>query len=228
MRISRLVSSWCAASRAWSAAPPSDGGAHGLAARERDRRQRGIGLRAPWCVPGQERQRSFTCAAERSTSSTSAGSGAAQASRSPGDEARRLDGQPGQRLAPRGRLPRFGGHRDGLLEMAAHAVRVARAGPDHPAPRLELDGAAPAMGPWRSRRPPGRAIARPRRRRRARGGSSPRRRRRGTRSSGRPGAWLPDAHPRRATGPGPAPPWPGRTRGPRTASGGPGGPVRSR
>ncbi len=65
------------------------------------------------------------------------------------NEPRRLDGQAGQGLAPRGRPSPFGRDRNGLLEMAAHALHVTRAGSGHPAPGLELARARPR---WRQGR----------------------------------------------------------------------------
>ena len=128
MMISRLASSCSPAWSASNAAPPAMAAPAGVAARQGDRRERGVGLRAPRRVTGQERQHLLDLR-RRSLDELDESRVGRTALAARRDEPGRLDGKAGQGLAPRGCLAALGRHRDGVLQMAAHARCIARRAP---------------------------------------------------------------------------------------------------
>ena len=202
--ISRLVSSCRPAWSASKAAPPAAARRVDVAACERDRGERGVGLGAPRRVARQERQQLLRPAppiarrarrAPRPGIDVAAVRGTAPASR--GAAPPRAPGGRGPRSARtpvRSRSP--------CVTARSRCRRMPSASPAAgPGPcraRSRADAPGSATGPSTRQRPPGRATARPRRRRPARAGSARRRRRRGTRSTGRPGAWPRGGPPRPA------------------------------
>ena len=229
MTISRLTSSWRPAWSAWSAAPP----AIGRGRRCRRGRGRPSASAASACAPhgawpGRSGSSSFTCVADRSTSSTSAASGASPAPRSGRRAAPpRGRGGPGPRSAP---TP--GRSRSPASTACSRCRRMPSASPAAARPcraRSRAGGRASATGPCDGRR---RGQAEPplgpvdvaeleEAQRDAAGGEE----------LDRPVALEP-GRPMGILAAGQREvrhrPWPARTRGRRTASGARGAPARSR
>ncbi len=177
--------------------------------------------------PGRSGSASFTCAADRSTTSTSAGSAppvrASCASRRAASSARRASASQRADASPPSVAIATAFSR--WLRMPSTSPAPARTIPCHVSSWMErlrdgavaiADAALPSHRSAASTSPSSRQAHR----HTARG-----------QELGRPVALQPappDGRPRRGTGPGPARPWRGSTRAPRTASGGRGGPARFR